>query len=79
MVTVYSKPACPQCQFTKKKLDDLGIAYEVFDIITDPWARGTVQAMGYRSAPVVVVSMTNHWSGYRPDRLNALADNVIAA
>lgn len=79
MVTLYTKPACPQCTFTKKKLDDLGVPYQVFDITDNPWARGTVTAMGYSAAPVVVVSWTQHWSGYRPDKLNALAVHNVAA
>ncbi|MDO3055618.1 glutaredoxin electron transport component of NrdEF [Mycobacteroides abscessus subsp. massiliense] len=78
MVTLYTKPACPQCQFTKRKLDELAVPYQVFDISTDPWARGFAQALGYRSAPVVVVSNDVHWSGFRPDKLNGLAERSAA-
>lgn len=78
MVTLYTKPQCPQCDFTKRKLTDLGIPYEVFDITENPFARGFAQALGYKSAPVVVVSNDVHWSGYRPDRLNGLAQRSAA-
>ena len=70
-VTVYSKPNCPQCTQTKKKLEQKGIAFEVIDISQDKKAAQTVNDLGYRQVPVVV-SGENHWSGFRPDLLSAL-------
>lgn len=71
-VTVYTKPACVQCIATYRALDKQGIAYEKRDISMDPEARDYVMALGYLQAPVVVAGNT-HWSGFRPDRINALA------
>ncbi|VEG41117.1 ribonucleoside-diphosphate reductase class Ib glutaredoxin subunit [Mycolicibacterium flavescens] len=71
-VTVYTKPACVQCSATYKALDKQGIAYDVVDISTDPEARDFVMALGYLQAPVVVAG-DDHWSGFRPDRVKALA------
>ena len=70
-VTVYSKPNCPQCTQTKKKLEQKGIAFEVIDISQDKKAAQTVTDLGYRQVPVVV-SGEKHWSGFRPDLLSAL-------
>src|SRR5882757_1212875 len=74
-VTVYTKPACVQCNATYKALDKLGIDYEKVDITLDSEARDYVMALGYLQAPVVVVG-NDHWSGFRPDRIKALAGAV---
>ncbi|WP_182346724.1 glutaredoxin-like protein NrdH [Tomitella gaofuii] len=70
-ITVYTKPACVQCNATYKALDKAGLAYDVVDISEDADARDYVMALGYLQAPVVVVG-DSHWSGYRPDRIKAL-------
>lgn len=70
--TVYTKPACVQCNATYKTLDKQGIAYATVDITTDPEARDYVMALGYLQAPVIVAG-DDHWSGFRPDRIKALA------
>ena len=72
MVTVYTKPACVQCNATFKALDKLGVEYEAIDISVDDEAREYVMALGHLQAPVVV-SGSDHWSGFRPDRVKALA------
>ena len=71
-VTVYTKPACVQCNATYKALDKQGIAYQKVDISLDTEARDYVMALGYLQAPVVVAG-NDHWSGFRPDRIKALA------
>ena len=53
-VTVYTKPACVQCNATYKALDKQGIAYQKVDISLDTEARDYVMALGYLQAPVVV-------------------------
>ena len=75
-ITVYTKPACVQCNATYKALDKLGLQYEVIDISEVPEARDYVMALGYLSAPVVVAG-DQHWSGFRPDSIKALADRVL--
>jgi glutaredoxin-like protein NrdH len=71
-ITVYTKPACVQCKATYRALDKSGVDYNVIDISTDRDARDYVMALGYLQAPVVVAG-GDHWSGYRPDRIHALA------
>ena len=70
-VVVYTKPRCPQCDATKRKLDQLDIEYTTVDISLDDEAREYVLSLGYQQAPVVVFG-DNHWSGYSPDRLAKL-------
>jgi glutaredoxin-like protein NrdH len=76
-ITVYTKPACVQCNATYKALDKQGLTYEVVDITEVDEARDYVMALGYSSAPVVVAGEV-HWSGFRPDSIKALADQVLA-
>lgn len=67
-VTVYTKPACVQCNATYRALDKRGIAYKTVDLSQDPQALEQVRAMGYMQAPVVVAG-AEHWSGFRPDMI----------
>jgi glutaredoxin-like protein NrdH len=75
-ITVYSKPACVQCNATYKALDKQGVDYRVVDITLDNEARDYVMALGYLQAPVVVAG-DQHWSGFRPDRLKSLALQAV--
>lgn len=71
-VTVYTKRDCVQCNATYRALDKAGIEYTTIDIEKDPEARDYVMSLGYLQAPVVVAG-DQHWSGFRPDRIKALA------
>ena len=71
-ITVYSKPACVQCTATTRALDRQGIDYTVVDVSSDAEAYGLVQNLGYRQVPVVVAG-EQHWAGFRPDMISALA------
>ncbi|MCR8897689.1 NrdH-redoxin [Gordonia sp. CNJ-863] len=75
-ITVYTKPACVQCHATYTALDKQGLTYQVVDISTDDDARDYVMSLGYQQAPVVVAGDT-HWSGFRPDRVKALAERDL--
>ena len=70
-ITVYSRPACVQCNATYRALDKLGAEYTVVDISEDADARDYVMSLGHLQAPVVIVD-GDHWSGYRPDRIREL-------
>lgn len=72
MTTVYTKPACVQCDMTKRYLDKAGVSYETVDITTDPAALDMILGMGFSSAPVVI-SEAGNWAGFRPDMLEQLA------
>ena len=70
-ITVYTKPACVQRTATYRALDAKGIEYEVRDLSTDEAALQAVKELGYLQAPVVVAG-TEHWSGFRPDKIQQL-------
>lgn len=70
-ITIYSKPACVQCNSTYRAFDSKGLAYVVVDLTEVPAALEYVMnELGYSQAPVVVVDDENHWSGFRPDLIN---------
>ena len=71
-ITVYSKPQCVQCRATKRALAKQGLDYEEVDLTQDEEALNTVKALGYQQAPVVFAN-GDHWSGFRPDKIKALA------
>jgi glutaredoxin-like protein NrdH len=77
-ITVYSKPACVQCNATYRALDKVGLDYTIVDISTDPSARDYVMSLGHMQAPVVVAG-ADHWSGYRPDRIRSLVEGSAVA
>ncbi len=74
-ITVYSKPSCVQCDATYRALNKQGLEYEVVDITADAEALASVKALGYQQAPVVFAD-GDHWSGFRPDKIAALAVQV---
>ena len=77
-VTVYSKPGCGQCMATTRTLDSKGIEYVYKDMALDPEAHEEAKALGYMQAPVVVAG-DDHWSGFRPDKIEGLASILKAA
>jgi glutaredoxin-like protein NrdH len=72
MTTVYSKPACVQCDQTKKLLDKRGVQYDTVDITQDEEAYEMIVKMGFMSVPVVI-SGDQSWAGFQPDKINSLA------
>ena len=73
MVTVYTLPSCVQCESTKKYLAKMDIPFETVDLAEDEIAMDLVRSLGYQAAPVIV-SGDSHWSGFRPDKLDALTN-----
>ena len=73
---VYSKPSCVQCSASYRALDSKGIDYQVVDMSQDTDALERVKALGYLQAPVVITD-EDHWSGFRPDKIDELAKRAI--
>lgn len=74
-VVVYGKPSCVQCTMTYRWLDQHNVGYTKVDITETPAALEYItEDLGYSQAPVVVDNTDdqNHWSGFRPDKLDAL-------
>lgn len=72
MTTVYTKPACVQCDMTKRYMDKNNISYVTVDITQDQEALDMILGMGFSSAPVVI-SDKGSWAGFQPDKINLLA------
>lgn len=75
---LYTKPNCVQCDATKRALAKSGIPHELVDITVEPDARDYVLSLGYLQAPVVIAG-DQHWSGFRPDRIKALVNDLMQA
>lgn len=69
-VIVYEKDYCQPCRLTKRKLDELGVAYELRRAEEH---LNVLRELGHMEAPVVVVGAYS-WSGFRPDLLEELRD-----
>lgn len=72
-ITVYSKPNCMQCNFTKKYLDDKGVEYSTLDVFADEEALNYIKSLGFQSLPVVEIDGEDPFNGFRPDLLAKLA------
>ena len=75
-VTVYTKPSSVQCTATYRWLENKGIEFEIFDVSVDEKALEFVEQLGYLQAPVVVTSDGDHWSGFRPDKIDQYATKL---
>lgn len=73
MITVYTKPACVQCDATKRHLTKLGLKFDTVDITEDLGAFEKIINMGFKAAPVVITE-NDSWAGYQPDKINGLVD-----
>jgi glutaredoxin-like protein NrdH len=74
-ITVYTKPSCVQCNATYRALDSKGIEYNILDLSEDAAALERVKSLGYLQAPVVITD-EDHWSGFRPDKIDELASRL---
>ena len=57
---------------TYRALDKQGVSYEKIDVTQDAESLAFIKGLGYQQAPVVVAG-EDHWSGFRPDRIKAVA------
>jgi len=75
MVTVYSLPACVQCDRTKKLLEREGIEYRSVDLTEDPAKAAALKEAGFMQAPIVELEDGTIWGGFRPDLIKKLVTN----
>lgn len=77
-VTLYSKEHCVQCTASERKLVELDIKFGHEDATTEENLM-FIKSLdkGYMRAPIMTVSengtIVDHWSGYRPDKIEQLA------
>ena len=77
-ITVYTKPNCVQCNFTKRELDAVGLEYTAVDVTQDAQAADALAVAGHKTLPVVMVDGIGDfcgkvWSGFKPEKIRALA------
>ncbi|PLT33120.1 glutaredoxin family protein [Bacillus sp. V5-8f] len=72
-ITVYTKNGCPRCDMTKNVLQGEGIEFQTFNVEEDEKAYDfVVNTLGLREMPVVVVEGQEPFTGFQPDKLQAL-------
>lgn len=79
VATVYTTNNCQPCKMTKRHLARLGLDFSEVNIVENPEALTQLKAMGYTSAPVVVATTGESWSGFNPTKLNALKESLSQA
>lgn len=72
-IIVYTKPACVQCDATKRSLDKLNLSYSTVDVTEDMEAFEMLVNKGFKAMPVVNVG-DEWWSGFNPAKINGLVE-----
>tara|TARA_R110002020_G_scaffold286153_6_gene501726 strand:- start:514 stop:831 length:318 start_codon:yes stop_codon:yes gene_type:complete len=79
-VTVYSTgESCQRCRLTILRLEAKSVRFTVVNVADEANAAArefVTNDLGYTEAPVVVVDEEpqHHWSGFRPDLIDQLAN-----
>lgn len=68
-ITVYSKPNCMKCDFTKQYLMNNSIPYIEINVFKNAKALAMLRDVGYSQMPVVDIDGVKH-TGFRPDVLS---------
>ncbi len=77
-IIIYTRNDCVQCHATKRAMESRGLAFEMVNLDVQPEEIETLRAQGFRQLPVVIAGETR-WSGFRPDMINRLSADPIAA
>ena len=77
-ITIYTRNDCVQCHATKRALESRGIAFDTINLDEQPEAIDTLREQGFRQLPVVMADDLS-WSGFRPDTINRLRADSLAA
>jgi glutaredoxin-like protein NrdH len=70
-IQVYSKPNCPQCEYTEKKLSEWQVPHSTIDVTQNPAAFQRVLSTGNMQMPMVVAG-EDSWHGFKYDKLKEL-------
>ena len=68
MITIYSKPNCMACNFSKKYLEDKGVEFKEINVFEDKEALAMLRDKGIAEMPVVDVNGEFH-TGFQPNVL----------
>lgn len=77
MLTIYTKPRCMDCMYTKMWLDQNKIEYKNVDIEANPGALELLRHYGWQTLSVVAIDdeisdKTKTWAGFQIDKLEEL-------
>ncbi|CAM4519004.1 glutaredoxin family protein [Nocardia ninae] len=77
-VTVYTRPNCQPCAYTKRTLIKQGVDFAEVDITDDPQAFEYLKShLGVREVPVVVVmERADYWTGAREEKIREWTDQM---
>lgn len=72
IITVYSKPNCMQCNFTKRYLREHNIEFKDINVYENEDVELHVKSMGFQTLPVIEIEGQEPFFGFRPDKLEEL-------
>jgi glutaredoxin-like protein NrdH len=70
-VTVYTKPDCVQCEYTKKLLDRKMVPYNEINVAEHPVFAEQLRDKGIQTMPYVVTD-NDEWTGFKLEKLRGL-------
>lgn len=70
VIVVFTKPACVQCAATHRYLTAKGLEFIELPAVDH---LPLLRALNHISAPVVLAD-GEHWSGFRPDRIDRIIE-----
>lgn len=76
MVIVWSKPSCVQCNAVKNWLNKNHIEYVEKQLLDDLEALEAFKDQGIMRAPIVESNVMDPFSGFRPDLLEAIKEEI---
>ena len=53
MFTIFTKPACPHCEATKRKFNKAGVEFKEVSLPDNPTELDYIKKQGYTMAPVI--------------------------
>lgn len=75
-ITIYTKNDCRPCKESKKRLKESGIPFKEINLDEHPEFFDYVKyELGFSSTPVIVTD-DGVWSGYRPDKIKAIKQQL---
>ena len=78
-IKIYSSQLCDQCRMTKKAYDRDGVVYENVMIDGDERLQAMLRTQGHSGLPVVVTP-SDTWTGFQPDKIKtSIAEYKAAA
>lgn len=74
-ITVYGKPKCIQCNYTKQKLTKDHVVFDYIDVTENEEKLEYIKnELGFSSLPVVEADFMEPFSGFKPGLLSEIAN-----